>query len=102
MVTFRLFELNVRKGRRGIRKLESLFGILCIFDFVGEVIKEQPTANGGTQVEPGRSPINQAAIRLRRIQYIVNPQLTNPLSYTSDRYFVMQDPELPSFWKANK
>ena len=41
-------------------------------------------------------------VPLRRIQEIVNPQLANPLSYTAYRYFVMQDPELLSLWKAHK
>ena len=41
-------------------------------------------------------------VPLRRIQDTVNLQLTNPLSYTTYRYFVMQDPELLSLWKAHQ
>jgi DNA invertase Pin-like site-specific DNA recombinase len=56
-------------------------------------------------LDPYRSTIKehlQMRVLLRRIQDIVNPQLTNPLSYTTYRYFVMQDPELLSLWKAHK
>lgn len=56
-------------------------------------------------LDPHRSTIKehlQMRVPLRRIQEIVNPQLTNPLSYTAYRYFVMQDPELLSLWKAHR
>lgn len=42
----------------------------------------------------------QMRVPLRRIQSIVNQQLTKPLSYTAYRYFVMQDTELYSLWKS--
>jgi hypothetical protein len=41
-------------------------------------------------------------VPLRRIQDIVNPQLAKPISYNAYRYFVMQDTELLSLWKAHK
>jgi len=44
----------------------------------------------------------QMRVPLRRIQDIINPQLSRPLSYTAYRYFVKQDPELLSLWKAAK
>lgn len=44
----------------------------------------------------------QMRVPLRRIQDIINPQLTKPMSYTAYRYFVMQDAELYSLWKAHK
>ncbi len=56
-------------------------------------------------LDPYRATIKehlQMRVPLRRIQDIVNPQLTRPLSYTAYRYFVYQDPELLSLWKAAK
>ena len=53
-------------------------------------------------LDPFRATIKehlQMRVPLRRIQEIVNSQLTMPLSYTAYRYFVMQDPELHSLWK---
>jgi DNA invertase Pin-like site-specific DNA recombinase len=44
----------------------------------------------------------QMRVPLRRIQDIINLQLTKPMSYTAYRYFVMQDAELYSLWKAHK
>lgn len=41
-------------------------------------------------------------VPLRRIQAIINPQLAKPLSYSAYRYFVIQDAELYSLWKAHK
>jgi DNA invertase Pin-like site-specific DNA recombinase len=41
-------------------------------------------------------------VPLRRIQDIINPQLAKPMSYSAYRYFVMQDAELYSLWKAHK
>jgi hypothetical protein len=41
-------------------------------------------------------------VLLRRIQDIVNSQLAKPISYNAYRYFVMQDTELLSLWKAHK
>ncbi|KAA3660740.1 MAG: recombinase family protein [Chloroflexi bacterium] len=56
-------------------------------------------------LDPYRATIKehlQMRVPLRRIQDIVNPQLTRPLSYTAYRYFVQQDPELLSLWKAHQ
>lgn len=44
----------------------------------------------------------QMRVPLRRIQDIINPQLTKPMSYSAYRYFVMQDAELYSLWRAHK
>ena len=56
-------------------------------------------------LDPYRTTIKehlQMRVPLRRIQDIVNPQLTRPLSYTAYSYFVKQDPELMSLWTAYK
>jgi DNA invertase Pin-like site-specific DNA recombinase len=44
----------------------------------------------------------QLKIPLRRIHSIINPQLENPISYPSYRYFVRQDPELLNLWRAQR
>jgi len=41
-------------------------------------------------------------VPLRRIRDIVNPQLLEPVSYTTYRYFVRQDPELLGIWDRHK
>lgn len=41
-------------------------------------------------------------VPLRRIRDIVNPQLSEPVSYTNYRYFVRQDSELLSIWDRHK
>ena len=56
-------------------------------------------------LDPYRETIKehlQMRVSLRRIRDIVNPQLAKPISYTAYRYFVMQDPELLSLWRAHK
>ena len=56
-------------------------------------------------LDPYRDTIKehlQMRVPLRRIQDIVNPQLAKPISYNAYRYFVMQDTELLSLWKAHK
>ena len=44
----------------------------------------------------------QLSIPLRRIHSIINPQLVQPISYPSYRYFVRQDPELLALWQAQR
>lgn len=54
-------------------------------------------------LDPYRKQIEQylqLRIPLRRIQRLINPQLENPITYTSYQYFVRQDPELMALWKA--
>jgi DNA invertase Pin-like site-specific DNA recombinase len=56
-------------------------------------------------LDPYRDTIKehlQMRVPLRRIQDIVNSQLAKPISYNAYRYFVMQDTELLSLWKAHK
>ena len=56
-------------------------------------------------LDPYRDTIKehlQMRVPLPRIQDIVNPQLAKPISYNAYRYFVMQDTELLSLWKALK
>jgi DNA invertase Pin-like site-specific DNA recombinase len=54
-------------------------------------------------LDPYRKQIEQylqLRIPLRRIQRLINPQLENPITYTSYQYFVRQDSELMALWKA--
>ncbi|MCB0016188.1 MAG: recombinase family protein [Anaerolineales bacterium] len=41
-------------------------------------------------------------LSLSRIRSIVNPQLKQPISYPSYRYFVRQDPELLALWQTQR
>lgn len=56
-------------------------------------------------LDPYRTTIRQhleMRVPLRRIWQIVNPQLTEPMSYNAYRYFVRQDPELLALWEAHR
>lgn len=56
-------------------------------------------------LDPYRGTIRehlQMRVPLRRIWKIINPQLVNPISYNSYRYFVRQDPELMALWEAHR
>ncbi len=56
-------------------------------------------------LDPFREVIKQhleMRVPLRRIRDIVNPQLPEPVSYTTYRYFVRQDSELLHIWDMYK
>lgn len=44
----------------------------------------------------------QLGLSLNRIRTIINSQLDKPLSYSSYRYFVRQDPVLLEFWQTKR
>jgi len=41
-------------------------------------------------------------IDLASIRKLINPELEQPISYTSYKYFVVNDPELVSAWQAQR
>jgi hypothetical protein len=56
-------------------------------------------------LDPHREQIKvylQLKIPLRRLSSIINPQLENPITYPSYRYFVRQDPELLELRQAQR
>jgi DNA invertase Pin-like site-specific DNA recombinase len=61
--------------------------------------------NKARVLDPHRQQIKaylQLKIPLRRIRSLINPQLKQPLSYPSYRYFVRQDTELLALWQAQR
>jgi len=61
--------------------------------------------NKDRTLDPFREVIKQhleMRVPLRRIRDIVNPQLPEPVSYTTYRYFVRQDSELLHIWDRYK
>lgn len=56
-------------------------------------------------LDPYRQQIKEyleLKISLRRIRSLINPQLKRPIAYNSYQYFVRQDTELLTLWKAQR
>jgi DNA invertase Pin-like site-specific DNA recombinase len=56
-------------------------------------------------LDPYREQIKkylELKISLRRICSLINPQLEKPIAYNSYQYFVRQDTELLTLWKAQR
>jgi hypothetical protein len=41
-------------------------------------------------------------IDLASVRKLINPELEQPISYTSYKYFVMNDPELKDAWRTQR